>query len=1115
MKQLGKRDEFEELNFKTTEEIKVPEKLIDQVIGQEKAKKIIRKAAIQRRHVLLIGKPGTGKSMLAKAMAEILPPTQLEDILVFPNERDPYQPIIKTVPAGEGKKIVEEYRRKALLSLDTQLQRKQLIAFLIILFVAFFLQFFIKTETNPVLEAANRISTTLFLLFFMLFISLAMYTPKLIPIHLQIKRREPKIIVDNSNRKTAPFVDATGAHEGALLGDVLHDPYQSFSSVCVFWVIDKRKNRIYLTNISDFVNRMIKKYPERVSTKEIDGSLYIAVDLSDKDYYTFTVKDNKIVETKIISVNKRIGNFDVVPVEYKNFFILLTKEHEIYTKKGILEAGKYKGEPLFTFDMPLLREEDIVMTYGEKELKKYRQYLKWLEFKREHPNIGWKKAAKILKIPESMTRWWDKGMKPSSLRVIDQLRELNLIPLYLSDPRLPIISRIYGYALGDGNIDRNLNLFSIVSSQKEVLERVIEDLKRVFGEFTYEIRENTSSRGKSYIFRTAERRIIRFFVALGYPVGKKTTKEIKIPEFILLRKDTIIEFLRGLFDSDGSVFSFGNKTYLEGNLSFLISCRRDQKLINNRIEFLNEIKLLLECLGVEVNSINRKDYDSGVMFRLLISHKLDNVKRFYKLLAPSYNIKKANKLRKGILYIENHRSRVYSRKYIPPDPKVKETYNITTETGNLIVNGILVKNSGGLETPPHLRVVAGAIHKAHKGVLYIDEIATLKPEMQIELLTAMQEKKYPITGRSPRSAGALVQTTPAPCDFILVAAGTPETIQYLHPALRSRIQGYGYEVYMEDKMPDTPENRKKLAQFVAQEVVRDGNIPHFTREAVIEIIKEARRRAGAKGYLTLQLRDLAGLVRAAGDLAKERGHKYVLPEDVIDAKEIAASVEEQYAKRYTEIAKRYMVIETKGSKVGKVNGLALISTSPTSTTEVGIIQPIEATVTPGSERGKIKVIATGKLGEIAKEAVQNVFAIIKKYREEKEYDVHIQFLQTYGGVEGDSGSIAIATAVISALEGIPVKQDVAMTGSLSVLGEVLPVGGVNGKIKAAIEAGIKTVIIPYKNLDDITLSKKELEKVKIVPVRNLCDVLKIALVDCRKKKEVIDKIKNVIEIDKN
>ncbi len=173
-------------------------------------------------------------------------------------------------------------------------------------------------------------------------------------------------------------------------------------------------------------------------------------------------------------------------------------------------------------------------------------------------------------------------------------------------------------------------------------------------------------------------------------------------------------------------------------------------------------------------------------------------------------------------------------------------YNATTSTGNYFANKVLVHNSGGLGTPAHLRVEAGLIHKANKGVLFIDEVATLKPRSQQELLTAMQEKKYSITGQSEMSSGALVKTQAAPCDFVLVAAGNYSDVKHMHPALRSRIRGYGYEVYMDESIADNKEIQMKVAQFVAQEVKKDGKIPHFDRDATMEIINEARKRSGRK-----------------------------------------------------------------------------------------------------------------------------------------------------------------------------------------------------------------------------------------------------------------------------
>lgn len=399
--------------------------------------------------------------------------------------------------------------------------------------------------------------------------------------------------------------------------------------------------------------------------------------------------------------------------------------------------------------------------------------------------------------------------------------------------------------------------------------------------------------------------------------------------------------------------------------------------------------------------------------------------------------------------------------------------------------------SGGLGTPAHERVVAGMIHKAHMGVLFIDEIATLQPVTQQELLTSLQEGKFAITGQSERSAGAMVRTEPVPCNYILVAAGNLETVKHMHPALRSRIRGYGYEVYMNDTMKDTPENRNKLAVFVAQEVVKDGRIPHFDRDGVMAMINEARKMANRKGHLTLRLRELGGLIRAAGDLTLEQKAPLVQRKHVEQAKKFARELEKQIADKYIERKREYEVIRITGKQVGRVNGLAVIGGELQFS---GIILPIEAEVTPGGKEKEI--IATGKLGEIAKEAVKNVSAIVKKYFGEdlkKNYDIYVQFLQTYEGVEGDSASVAVATTIISALKNIPIKQEYAMTGSLSVRGEVLPVGGVSSKVEAAIEAGIKKVIVPRSNLQDIVIDEEKLKKIEVIPVDSINEVLEHVL----------------------
>ena len=413
--------------------------------------------------------------------------------------------------------------------------------------------------------------------------------------------------------------------------------------------------------------------------------------------------------------------------------------------------------------------------------------------------------------------------------------------------------------------------------------------------------------------------------------------------------------------------------------------------------------------------------------------------------------------------------------------------------------------SGGLGTPAHERVEAGMIHKANRGVLYIDEIGTMSMKTQQELLSAMQEKQYAITGQSENSSGAMVRSQAVPCDFVLVASGNIQVLEGMHIAMRSRIRGYGYEVFMKDYMEDTTENREKLVQFVAQEVKNDGRIPHFAPDALDEIIMEAKRRSGKQNALTLRLRELGGLVRSSGDVAIEQGENLVRAEHVIEAKKFARTLEQQIADRSIIQRKEYSMVSSEGGRVGLVNGLAVIGDRS------GIVSPIAAEAAPAQSKNGGQIIATGKLGEIASESVQNVSALIKKYTNKNlsDYDIHVQFIQTYDGVEGDSASVSIATAVISAVEEIPIDQTIALTGSLNVRGDVMPIGGATAKIEAAAEAGMKKVLIPKSNMKDVMIEKKYEDMIEIIPTETLSDVLENILISGSKKDQLIEKMKKI------
>ena len=427
------------------------------------------------------------------------------------------------------------------------------------------------------------------------------------------------------------------------------------------------------------------------------------------------------------------------------------------------------------------------------------------------------------------------------------------------------------------------------------------------------------------------------------------------------------------------------------------------------------------------------------------------------------------------------------------------------------------QSGADLATPAHERVEPGAVHRANKGVLYIDEIRMLRMEEQQALLVAMQEKALSISGRSERSSGALTKSEPVPTDFILVAAGNLDSIQNMHPALRSRIRGYGYEVYVNTDMPDTERNRRRLVRFVAQEVRNEmkkdsgKSIPHFDKGAIGLILKEAQRRSGRRGKLSLRLRELGGLVRIAGDLAAEEKASMVLAEHVVRARAIAKPLEQQVADRYLERQSEYAMLVNRGERIGRVNGLAVLGADTGLSDYSGVVLPVEAMVTPAQGRSG-QVIATGGLSDLAKESVTNISAVVKKLtgKDIQDYDLHVQFPGTHN-VDGDSASITMATAIISAFEGVPIDQNLAMTGSLSVRGEVLPIGGVSAKIEAAVKSGIERVIIPRSNLQDVLIDEKYEAMVEVLPVDSLDEVLQHALVGAEEKVTLVERLANVID----
>jgi Lon-like ATP-dependent protease len=409
--------------------------------------------------------------------------------------------------------------------------------------------------------------------------------------------------------------------------------------------------------------------------------------------------------------------------------------------------------------------------------------------------------------------------------------------------------------------------------------------------------------------------------------------------------------------------------------------------------------------------------------------------------------------------------------------------------------------SGGLETPPHLRVDAGAIHRAHKGVLFIDEINVLRLASQQALLTAMQDREFSISGQSQSSSGSNVRTEPVPTDFILVAAGNQDALEApdgfdkgMHPALRSRIRGYGYEVFVNSIMDDDHTNRLKLVQFIAQEVKRDGRIGQFDRAAIAEIIREAQRRSGRTGKLTLRLRELGGLVRTAGDFANTAGDAIVTKAHVQAAKAAARSMEQQMtaSEIQAQMADNHFLVD--GKQVGTANGVGLIGTGDVGE-PAGVLIPVEAAVVPAMSRHSGTIVLGPELANRHGHGVANVGAILKTLKGASiaDHDLHIDALVSHPDTEVEGIGLAAAIAAVSALEGHAVRQAYVSIGSVAVSGELRPVRATLQRIEAAAEVGYTHAIVPASLRGTLVIDEAVLERIQVHYCQKLGDALQLVL----------------------
>lgn len=381
----------------------------------------------------------------------------------------------------------------------------------------------------------------------------------------------------------------------------------------------------------------------------------------------------------------------------------------------------------------------------------------------------------------------------------------------------------------------------------------------------------------------------------------------------------------------------------------------------------------------------------------------------------------------------------------------------------------------------HTLIRAGAFHRANGGgFLVLEARALLTQPMAWDLLKrTLRSREIRIESLAQLmslTSTASVEPEAVAVDFKVVLVGERE-IYYLLAQLDPEFtQFFKVPSDLEDTVPRTEETVLELARQLAT-LVRDGNLLPLHRDAVAEVVDRASRLGEDATRLTTHLRRLGDLLREADHFARAAGRDLVLAEDVRTALARERAAHGRVRDLVLEAEVRGIVrVETDGSRVGEVNGLAVALLGPAT---FGRPSRISARVRLGN-RGVVDIEREARLGGPIHSKGVMILSSFLATRYAREVPLAIQasivFEQSYGGVEGDSASLAELLALLSALGELPLTQSIAVTGSVDQHGRVQAIGGVNEKIEgfyALCRArGLRPgqgVVIPASNRDHLVL----------------------------------------------
>ncbi|UCE25026.1 MAG: AAA family ATPase [Candidatus Zixiibacteriota bacterium] len=404
------------------------------------------------------------------------------------------------------------------------------------------------------------------------------------------------------------------------------------------------------------------------------------------------------------------------------------------------------------------------------------------------------------------------------------------------------------------------------------------------------------------------------------------------------------------------------------------------------------------------------------------------------------------------------------------------------------------------------RIYSGSFLKASGGFFIINATDLLsEPGMWIYLKRALRNREIEITGYDPfyMMAGAGIKPEPIPLDVKVVLIGEPEIYRLLWRLDEDFKKIFKVKAEFDSVMKHNRSNLTQYFEFV-RKVVDDENLPTFEVSGMQAICEYGMRLSGRRDRLTTRFTPISDMIKESAFCLQQRKGRRVSRDDVYCAIRNRRSrinlVEEKMQEMFDD---KDLLVSTSGTAVGQINGLSVYSLG-----EYAFGRPTRITVnTALGKEGIINIEREADLsGPIHNKGVLVLTGYLRQmFAQDKPLAVSasISFEQSYVGVDGDSASSTEIYAILSSIAGIPLKQSIAVTGSVNQKGEIQPIGGVNEKIEGFFDVchsrrltGSQGVIIPQQNVSDLMLRPDVIDAVKtgkfhIYPVTTIAEGIEL------------------------